>query len=192
MLKTPVISRRRSVGGSFGTCGECFGKRWRARHRWRMPVHSATSVPDAAVDRGTLLSRSPPGPQADRGGSGRPSLCESMLRVIEGATCQPSEQPASTSGMPMRKDSIRATRAKATSRTSRPSGNNFSARTQFTDSRGAVSFETIYPGWYTGRATHIHFKVLLDSRNVLTGQMYFPDAVKRIHLRETFRPMRSA
>jgi protocatechuate 3,4-dioxygenase beta subunit len=40
-----------------------------------------------------------------------------------------------------------------------------------------VSFETIYPGWYAGRATHIHFKVLLDDRNVLTGQMYFPDAV---------------
>jgi protocatechuate 3,4-dioxygenase beta subunit len=31
--------------------------------------------------------------------------------------------------------------------------------------------------WYAGRATHIHFKVLLDDRNVLTGQMYFPDAV---------------
>jgi hypothetical protein len=28
-----------------------------------------------------------------------------------------------------------------------------------------------------GRATHIHFKVLLDDRNVLTGQMYFPDVV---------------
>jgi protocatechuate 3,4-dioxygenase beta subunit len=49
--------------------------------------------------------------------------------------------------------------------------------TQFTDSEGAVRFETVYPGWYVGRATHIHFKVLLEARNVLTGQMYFPDAV---------------
>jgi hypothetical protein len=46
-----------------------------------------------------------------------------------------------------------------------------------TTSEGAVSFETIYPGWYVGRPTHIHFKVLLDDRDVLTGQMYFPDAV---------------
>lgn len=56
-------------------------------------------------------------------------------------------------------------------------GQKFLRGTQFTDSKGAVSFETIYPGWYTGRATHMHFKVLLDDRNVLTGQMYFPDAL---------------
>jgi protocatechuate 3,4-dioxygenase beta subunit len=56
-------------------------------------------------------------------------------------------------------------------------GQKFLRGTQFTDSEGKVSFQTIYPGWYTGRATHMHFKVLLDDRNVLTGQMYFPDAV---------------
>ena len=56
-------------------------------------------------------------------------------------------------------------------------GQKFLRGTQFTDSRGAASFKTIYPGWYPGRATHIHFKVLVDDRNVLTGQMYFPDAI---------------
>ena len=56
-------------------------------------------------------------------------------------------------------------------------GENFLRGTQFTDGKGAASFQTIYPGWYAGRATHIHFKVLLDERSVLTGQMYFPDAV---------------
>ena len=56
-------------------------------------------------------------------------------------------------------------------------GQTFLRGTQFTNGEGAVSFQTIYPGWYVGRATHIHFKVLLEERNVLTGQMYFPDAV---------------
>jgi protocatechuate 3,4-dioxygenase beta subunit len=30
---------------------------------------------------------------------------------------------------------------------------------QVTDENGAVQFTTIYPGWYQGRAVHIHFKI---------------------------------
>ncbi len=30
---------------------------------------------------------------------------------------------------------------------------------QITDDKGAARFTTIYPGWYQGRAVHIHFKV---------------------------------
>ena len=56
-------------------------------------------------------------------------------------------------------------------------GKTFLRGTQFTDEGGWVSFDTIYPGWYAGRATHIHFKVFLEERNVLMGQMYFPDAI---------------
>jgi protocatechuate 3,4-dioxygenase beta subunit len=58
---------------------------------------------------------------------------------------------------------------------------------QFTDSRGAVEFATLYPGWYSGRAIHIHLKVHLGSR-VLdgttagghvshTGQLFFPEEI---------------
>jgi len=49
--------------------------------------------------------------------------------------------------------------------------------TQMTDAAGWVTFNTIYPGWYDGRATHIHFKVFLDQKNVLTGQTFLPDAL---------------
>jgi protocatechuate 3,4-dioxygenase beta subunit len=49
--------------------------------------------------------------------------------------------------------------------------------TQATDAGGWVEFETIYPGWYEGRATHIHFKVFLDRKNVLIGQAFLPDAL---------------
>ena len=56
-------------------------------------------------------------------------------------------------------------------------GKTFCRGIQISDNAGKVQFQTIYPGWYTGRATHIHFKVLVDDRNVLTGQLYFPDAI---------------
>lgn len=49
--------------------------------------------------------------------------------------------------------------------------------TQFTDDAGVAEFETIYPGWYRGRTTHIHYKVFIHETNVLTGQIFFPDAL---------------
>jgi len=56
-------------------------------------------------------------------------------------------------------------------------GETFLRGTQFTDGDGKVAFDTIYPGWYPGRAPHIHFKVILDDKERVTGQLYFPDAV---------------
>lgn len=63
------------------------------------------------------------------------------------------------------------------SRTIDTTGQTFLRGTQVTDSSGWASFETLYPGWYAGRATHIHVKVFLDARTVLIGQIYFPDAL---------------
>lgn len=48
---------------------------------------------------------------------------------------------------------------------------------QMADETGTVEFDTIYPGWYSGRTTHIHYKVWIDETNVLTGQIFFPDAL---------------
>ena len=48
---------------------------------------------------------------------------------------------------------------------------------QVTDANGEVEFRTIYPGWYPGRAPHIHVKVYLDDNEVFTSQMYFPEEV---------------
>ena len=56
-------------------------------------------------------------------------------------------------------------------------GKTFLRGTQVTDEAGWVNFNTIYPGWYDGRTTHIHFKVFLDQRTVLTGQTFLPDAL---------------
>jgi protocatechuate 3,4-dioxygenase beta subunit len=48
---------------------------------------------------------------------------------------------------------------------------------QPTDARGLARFTTVYPGWYAGRAVHIHVKVHVGSNIVHTGQFFFNDAV---------------
>jgi protocatechuate 3,4-dioxygenase beta subunit len=47
---------------------------------------------------------------------------------------------------------------------------------QITDATGRASFTTIYPGWYGGRAVHIHFKIRSGSEE-FTSQLYFDDAM---------------
>ena len=47
---------------------------------------------------------------------------------------------------------------------------------QRTNADGVATFDTIYPGWYQGRAVHIHVKVHLGGNEVHTGQLYFDDA----------------
>jgi protocatechuate 3,4-dioxygenase beta subunit len=50
---------------------------------------------------------------------------------------------------------------------------------QVSDAQGNVTFDTIYPGWYSGRAPHIHLKVHVGGRVVHTGQLFFDDATSR-------------
>ena len=49
---------------------------------------------------------------------------------------------------------------------------------QVTDANGAVTFNTVFPGRYQGRAAHIHFEVYEDdtfSNLLLTSQVGFDD-----------------
>jgi protocatechuate 3,4-dioxygenase beta subunit len=48
---------------------------------------------------------------------------------------------------------------------------------QLSDANGQVKFTTIYPGWYTGRVTHIHVEVFLKSVLKATTQVAFPDSL---------------
>jgi protocatechuate 3,4-dioxygenase beta subunit len=48
---------------------------------------------------------------------------------------------------------------------------------QTTNSNGEVTFTTIYPGWYQGRATHIHVEVTVGGRSVKVTQIAFPETV---------------
>lgn len=47
---------------------------------------------------------------------------------------------------------------------------------QTTDANGQVSFISIFPGWYPGRAPHIHVEVLdQEKKPLLNTQIAFPD-----------------
>lgn len=47
---------------------------------------------------------------------------------------------------------------------------------QVTDSNGQVGFTTIFPGWYSGRATHIHVHIYNSSgHSLLVTQIAFPE-----------------
>ena len=52
---------------------------------------------------------------------------------------------------------------------------------QTTDSSGRAQFTTIYPGWYSGRTVHIHFKVrtsaTADQAYEFTSQLFFDEAL---------------
>lgn len=49
---------------------------------------------------------------------------------------------------------------------------------QTTDSKGEVSFLSIFPGWYQGRAPHIHVDVLSASgSSLLVTQIAFPETI---------------
>lgn len=111
-------------------------------------------------------------------GEGRPGTALRMrLRVIEAGPCTPianaridiwhADAQGLYSGYEGQGDRQRLSTV----------GQTFLRGTQFTDGSGWAAFASIYPGWYPGRATHVHFKVLIEARTLLTGQMYFPDAI---------------
>jgi protocatechuate 3,4-dioxygenase beta subunit len=60
---------------------------------------------------------------------------------------------------------------------------NFLRGVQRTDANGAATITTVYPGWYSGRAVHIHFKVRTEPEAEagyeLTSQLFFDDDVSR-------------
>ena len=60
-------------------------------------------------------------------------------------------------------------------------GKRFLRGHQITDAKGLTRFTTIYPGWYPGRAVHIHFKVRIIAGpklgHEITSQLYFDDTI---------------
>lgn len=56
-------------------------------------------------------------------------------------------------------------------------GQTFLRGLQTTNASGAVRFTTIYPGWYNGRATHIHVNVYINNTRVKVTQIAFPENI---------------
>jgi protocatechuate 3,4-dioxygenase beta subunit len=176
MTKTPLLSRRATFAALSASTLTALIK----------GAHAATPADiDAFRDVCLLTPQSIEGPYYLDPGLVRAQIAEGRtgvplrvdLRVIDGATCKPSKRARVDIWHADAQGIYSGYEGQGDKQDLSTVGQKFLRGTQFTDSEGAVGFETIYPGWYAGRATHIHFKVLLKDRNVLTGQMYFPDAV---------------
>jgi protocatechuate 3,4-dioxygenase beta subunit len=57
------------------------------------------------------------------------------------------------------------------------SATHFGRGVQTADANGRVDFHTIFPGWYSSRTIHIHFRVRIGDTAYETGQLFFDDAL---------------
>jgi protocatechuate 3,4-dioxygenase beta subunit len=92
------------------------------------------------------------------------------LTVLDASTCKPVKGAA-----------VDIWHASAAGAYSGEAANNSVGRTylrgiQRTDANGLALFKTVYPGWYQGRAVHIHVKVHAGGDVVHTGQLFFRDS----------------
>jgi len=101
------------------------------------------------------------------------------LQIVDAAACAPSQAA--------RVDLWHCDAAGAYSGydRERTAGARWLRGTQFADAQGLTSFRTIYPGWYQGRAPHIHLKAWLPDGREVTSQLYFPDDLSDAVYRES-------
>ena len=70
-------------------------------------------------------------------------------------------------------------------------GQDFLRGYQVTNVSGGVQFQTIYPGWYSGRAVHIHFTIRTKAADgedyQFTSQFFFDDSLTdQVHAQEPY------
>jgi protocatechuate 3,4-dioxygenase beta subunit len=100
------------------------------------------------------------------------TLLTLRLTVLNASTCKPIKGAAVDIWHADAAGNYSGFGAGASSRT-------FLRGIQKTDKNGLALFTTIYPGWYQGRAVHIHVKVHVGGSVVHTGQLFFPDVLTR-------------
>lgn len=70
----------------------------------------------------------------------------------------------------------------------------FGRGVQTTDANGWAYFDTFFPGWYSGRVTHIHATIRVGAQAMATTQFFFADRVAefvyRSHPNYSHRPNR--
>jgi protocatechuate 3,4-dioxygenase beta subunit len=175
MLKTPVLSRRAAFAALSVSAVSALTSAARAAPLADAALHDVCWLTPQSIEGPFYLDPRLVRAEIAEGRAGVPLQVD--LRVIDGATCKPGRRARVDIWHADAQGIYSGYEGQGDKQDLSTVGQKFLRGTQFTDSKGAVRFKTIYPGWYEGRATHIHFKVLLEDRNVLTGQMYFPDAV---------------
>ena len=167
-----MISRRAIIGGLAAA-----------------PVATVSGAPAIAQEASGAAATQPPGvctllPQAVEGPyyfdprlvraditEGRPGLAMQLkLQVIENGPCKPIANAridvwhADAGGI------YSGYAGQGDNRDTSTEGQAYLRGTQLTDADGNVTFKTVFPGWYPGRTPHIHVKVFLDEKTLLTGQ----------------------
>jgi protocatechuate 3,4-dioxygenase beta subunit len=188
-----VVSRRRALGllGSFSVAAlaACAGPDGR---RTRSSTTASTAVPSSGTSTAvsaagcSVIPEETEGPFGlDLGNDhtyyrrditeGRPGVpLELTLALVDVAHgCTPL-QGARVDGWHCDKDGVYSGYQQDAVDTV---GETFLRGIQMSDARGVVRFNTIYPGWYNGRTTHIHVEVFHDGKLVKTSQLAFPDAI---------------
>lgn len=99
-----------------------------------------------------------------------------LLKVVNGA-CAPlvgatvkiwhTNRAGSYSGEPPNPSMCLANQAYASA--------DFFRGAQTTDASGVVGFDTCFPGWYRGRAVHVHFQIEQGSSSYRVSQLFFPE-----------------
>ncbi len=112
---------------------------------------------------------------------GRPGLrLDLRLRVVDASSCRP------LSGVAVDLWHADAAGKYSGIASEGTSGKTYLRGIQLTDAQGLARLTTIYPGWYEGRATHIHVRCHVGGRtsgttyeggtDAHTGQLFFRDA----------------
>jgi protocatechuate 3,4-dioxygenase beta subunit len=111
---------------------------------------------------------------------GRPGLpLDLRVNVVDAGSCEPLEGAAV--------DVWHCDAEGAYSGVQGAEGETFCRGVQLTDADGAADFRTVFPGWYTGRAVHIHIKVSADGDQTHTGQLFFdPETLSAVYTAEPY------
>ena len=151
-------------------CSRAARERTGEAPRRRPPRHdhghhgrSAELRAHAGAHRGPVLPR--PRPRARGHHRGRPGLpFDLRVLVVDADSCEPTRDAA-----------VDLWHCDAGGQYSGVEGDTgtFLRGIQMTDADGAASFRTVFPGWYSGRAVHIHVKVNLSGAESFTGQLFF-------------------
>jgi protocatechuate 3,4-dioxygenase beta subunit len=111
---------------------------------------------------------------------GRPGVpLDLRVNVVDADACEPVESAAV--------DLWRCDAGGAYSGVEGAEGETFCRGVQLTNADGTAAFRTVFPGWYTGRAAHIHVKVSAVRGRTHTGQLFFdPEAISTVYATEPY------
>lgn len=111
---------------------------------------------------------------------GRPGLpLDLRVNVVDAGSCEPIEGAAV--------DLWHCDAEGGYSGVQGAEGETFCRGVQVTGADGAAEFRTVFPGWYTGRAVHIHVKAAADGDATHTGQLFFdPETLSAVYAAEPY------